>query len=141
MLLEILCRHHLAHDFYSRMLPTSCLALRSIFLIFAELLDYSFLLQLGFLIRVDLTISNYSLIELLFSNLAYLKILTFYKYNGKTNKRYLGMIKGEIWKNIAYVVYHGQKFSVSLIGAKKFESFESLVECTKNLQPPASFGI
>ena len=39
-LLEILCRHPLSHDLYSKMLPTSCAALQFIFLIFAEPLSF-----------------------------------------------------------------------------------------------------
>ena len=133
-LVEIIFDCPLSLDFYSNTLPASCPTLQNLILNYrVASLDVSFLLKFKFLIRLDLGSSDYSLVELLFSNLAHFRYVAFYECNDNELKRTLGVIK----RKNSFEVYDGNE-GYSGFGnndfkaVKEFGTFESLVEFTNH---------
>lgn len=138
-LLEIIFRCPFSPDFYSNQMPACCPTIQCLQFIFDAPLDFSFLLKLKFLYKIEFSRSdcnhNYDLVEFLFSDLTYLTILGFYELRGETSKVALRVLKREKEKIITYELYDNQLHDnlnvfKRFIPVKIFESFESLVKFT-----------
>ena len=135
----IIFERPLSQEFYSNILPASCPTLEGLILLFNPppdfSLDFSFLLKLKSLYRIDLTSSDYGLVELLFSNLAYLRYLAFYEFkreNKRPKRPSLGIVKRIKEKQTTYEVCDGQMGYLYLsYPEKEFESLERLIEFAK----------
>ena len=131
-LVEIVFDCPMSQHFFSNTLPASCPTLQGLTLNYCVAsLDVSFLLKFKFLLRLDLGSSDYSLVELLFSNLAHLRLVAFYEFNDNELKRTLGVIK----RTKLFEVYDGKEENELVVyfcfkPVKHFETFASLVEFT-----------
>ena len=107
-LIEILFRCPLSAEFYSNTLPISCPTLQGLNFVFNAPMDFTFLLKFKFLYRVDLTSSDYDLVELLFTKLTYLRYLAFYHFKCKSTKRKrrlsLGVVKKLYTESVNYEI-------------------------------------
>ena len=132
-LIEIIFERPLSQEFYSDILPASCPNLEGLTILNVPAdrsLDCSFLLKFRSLYRVDVCSSDYAIVERLFPNLHYLRLLAFYECNNRTGRPSLAIVK----KMTTYGVYSGQRSAryLSLCGhVQEFESFEELVEFAK----------
>ena len=132
-LLELIFRGALSQEFYSNRLPASCPTLQCLCFYFETPLDFSFLLQLKFLYRIEFGRPDYGLVERLFTNLAYLKYLAFNEMRNETRRVGLGVLKRERENKVTYELYDGQEVDhinilKRFVPVKIIDSFDKLVQ-------------
>lgn len=123
-------------EFYSSILPASCPNLDGLTMVFRAsqdyALDYSFLLKLKWLYRVDFSTSDYGLVERLFANLLHLRYLAFYDLDARES---LVVVKRGNKKHKDYGVYDGRvEYCLRFDPVYWFEFLEGLVEFMKSFE-------